>query len=172
MELISKELSEAISKQLSGKQFTVAVAESVSAGLLQSSFAGMENAMGFFQGGLTAYNLAQKTRQLDVEPIHAESVHCVSCGVAEQMASGIQKRFLSDWGIAITGFARPVPESDNKVYAYFGISYHGEIIDSGKLVPTEKEMLTIQLEYTNTLLKKFLHHLQKQKMTKKASKGK
>ena len=53
---------------------TVAVAESVTSGHLQAALSLGQNARQFYQGGLTAYNLGQKSRHLLVEPIHAFAV--------------------------------------------------------------------------------------------------
>src|SRR5689334_9261316 len=117
MEFFSQSTLDKIREQLMTKKQTVAVAESVTSGLLQLAFSSMIDASEFYQGGITAYNLAQKTRHLLVEPIHANSVNCVSQRVADEMATQVAKLFLSDWGIAVTGYATPVPESDGKVFA-------------------------------------------------------
>jgi nicotinamide-nucleotide amidase len=102
---------------LLSKKQTVAVAESVTAGHLQVAFSMAENAQEFFQGGITAYNLEQKTRHLHVDPIHALSCNSVSEQVAAEMAKHVRLLFMSDWGIAITGYASPVPEKN--IYRLF-----------------------------------------------------
>jgi len=81
-----KKILTQIGKRLLAKKQTIAVAESVTSGLLQFAFSSMENAADFYQGGITAYNIAQKFKHLTVEPLHALSVNCVSAKVAEQMA--------------------------------------------------------------------------------------
>ena len=111
-----------IKSSLVAKAETIAVAESVTAGLLQFAFSAAENAKDYFQGGITTYNLGQKSRQLHVEPIHAESCDCVSEKVSEQMALHVAARFQSHWGVAITGYASPVPESGGELFAHFSIS--------------------------------------------------
>ncbi len=169
MELFSKEQGKKIGRLLLNKNETISVAESVSAGMLQLAFAAMENSTNFFQGGLTAYNLAQKTRQLHVEPIHAQSVNCVSTNVARQMALNVCTSFLSDWGLALTGYATPVPESDHKTFAFFGIAYKGKILACGKLLPKKTETQDIQLEYTQTVLSRLQALLAKQSSTQKKS---
>src|SRR5205809_1610359 len=94
------------------KHYTLAVAESVTAGLLQAAFAAAENATAFFQGGITAYNTKQKYMHLHVDILHAVSCNCVSDAIASQMASGVSKSFLSNWGIGVTGYASPLPGHD------------------------------------------------------------
>ncbi len=90
--------------------FTVAVAESVTSGLIQNAFSQATDATKFFQGGITAYNLGQKSRHLNVEPIHAEDCNCVSNHVSETMAVEVAKNFSANIGIGITGYAAPVEE--------------------------------------------------------------
>lgn len=99
------------------KKQTVAVAESVTAGHLQVAFSMAENALEFFQGGITTYNLAQKSKHLHVDPIHALSCNSVSEEVAAEMAKHVRLLFMSDWGIAVTGYASSVPEKN--IYQLF-----------------------------------------------------
>ncbi len=107
-----------IKDQLIRKNQTIAVAESVTAGLLQLALASAEEAVRFFQGGITAYNLGQKYKHLNVEPVHAELCNCVDRVVAVEMARNVTDLFRSDWGIAITGYATPVPESGHQLFAF------------------------------------------------------
>src|SRR4030095_2666972 len=121
MELFSNGLLARIGEELKRRKQSIAVAESVTSGLLQLAFSSMDNAIRFFQGGLTVYNLGQKIKHLSVEPIHADSVNSVSQQVANEMDINVSRSFLSDWGIGVTGYATAVPESANKIYAYYGI---------------------------------------------------
>jgi len=96
---------------------TISVAESVTAGLLQCALASADNAIQYLQGGLTAYNLGQKSRHLQIDPIYAQSCNCVSDVIARKLAINVCDLFCSDWGIGITGYASAVPESDYKIFA-------------------------------------------------------
>ncbi len=82
---------------LQSKQ-TISVAESVTAGLLQSVISSGENASLFFQGGITVYNLGQKCRHLSIDPIHGSDCNCVSEKISQDMALNVCKLFISDWG--------------------------------------------------------------------------
>lgn len=144
-------------KFLKRKQ-SIAVAESVTSGLLQFALSGIPEAARFFQGGITAYNIGQKFKHLGVEPLHALSVNCVSPKVAKEMALQVCKVFSSDWGIAVTGYASPVPESDNQVFAFFAIAFNGKIKLSGRIKPQKHDPPEIQWLYTNYILGK-LHSL-------------
>jgi PncC family amidohydrolase len=125
-------------------------------GLLQFAFSCIPDAACFFQGGITAYNIAQKFKHLQVEPLHALSVNCVSVKVAKEMALHVCQLYSSDWGIGITGYASPVPESGNKVFAFFAITYRGTIKSSGKINPRKKDPPELQWVYTDKLLRKML----------------
>jgi nicotinamide-nucleotide amidase len=154
MELFNRKILDRIGKQLLKKKETIAVAESVTAGLLQFSFSTIPDAANFFQGGLTAYNLGQKFRHLDVEPIHAKAVNCVSQKVAKEMATHVIEKYASDWGIGITGYATPVPESDDKVFAYYSIFYKNKNMGQGKISPVIADPKDLQIRYVNEVLKK------------------
>lgn len=132
----------------------IAVAESVTAGFLQAAIASATNASNFFQGGITVYNGAQKFKHLQVEPIHAQHCNCVSGKVAAQMALQVCQLFASDYGIGITGFASPVPESNQQLFAYYAIAENGNLIAQEKLTATADNPQDVQLYYVNTVLHK------------------
>lgn len=90
-------------------RLTLAVAESITCGRLQSRIGAISGASDFFLGGITAYALAQKARHLGVDRARAEPVAAVSAEVAEQMARGACALFGSDLALATTGYAEPAP---------------------------------------------------------------
>jgi len=134
---------------------TVSIAESVTSGLGQAAFAQAPDASGFFQGGITAYNIGQKYLHLSVEPIHAQSVNCVSERVAAEMALNSCRLFSSDWGLGITGYASPVPESGSQVFAYFAIAHGGGVQRAGKIIPPEQSPFESQVFFVNDVLRSF-----------------
>jgi nicotinamide-nucleotide amidase len=146
-------LLEKIHQSLKRRKETIAVAESVTAGLLQFTLAQIECASEFYQGGITTYNLGQKCRHLEVEPIAAENNNCVSEKVTAEMALGVCRLFSCQWGAGVTGYATPVAESNNKVFAFYAIAHHGKIVAKGKLLPGEDIPFNIQCNYVNRILK-------------------
>lgn len=86
-------------------RLTLAVAESLTSGKLQAAIGNESGISAVFEGGITAYNLGQKVRFLNVEPIHAEKVKCYSLQVAHEMAIGVCDLFKSDIGLSTTGVA-------------------------------------------------------------------
>jgi len=139
------------------EQETIAVAESVTSGFLQFMFSQVDEASRFYEGGITVYNLQQKIRQLAVDPAHARETNCVSGKIAEQMAKHVARLFSSNWGIGITGYASPVPEGNNQVYAYLAIAHGKEICYQGRLeAPEENAMDVNQQYYTSAALTRLL----------------
>lgn len=132
---------------------TIAVAESVTAGYLQVYFSRATGATQFFQGGITAYNTGQKVKHLQVEPIHAQSTNAVSPQVAAQMALGVCTLFNSNTGIAVTGYAVPVPEIGIlELFAYYAIACKGKIIASRKIIPSAGEPEEVMQEYARQII--------------------
>jgi nicotinamide-nucleotide amidase len=142
------------------KKQTVAVAESVTAGQLQFMLSLAENAQQFFQGGITTYNLGQKSRHLLVEPIHAISCNCVSEKVAVEMARHVTSLFMSDWGIGITGYASPVPEKNiHQLFACYAFYFRGIKIAVHTVNVEKNAPVQVRWVYTQKVLHHFLNLL-------------
>ena len=156
-----QEILDRTGRLLIEKKQTIAVAESVTAGHLQAAFSLAENARKFFQGGITVYNLGQKTRHLQVEPVHALACNCVSEKVAAEMARHVGQLFLSDWGIAITGYASPVPEKGiDRLFACYAIYCSGRELARETIYTEVDEPEQAQLYYTAQIITRLLELLQ------------
>ena len=146
---------------LQKKKSTIAVAESVTSGNLQAAFSLAMNATTFFQGGITAYNIGQKSRHLLVEPIHALAVNCVSEKVSIQMAEEVCNLFKSDYGIGITGYASPVPEKNIKqLFAHVAIVKGNTLIRSKKIISSNKKPADVQMDFTQKAVQLLIEALQ------------
>ena len=86
---------------------TIAVAESLTSGWVQTIIGSVPGASKVFSGGMTAYTLNQKVAHLGVNRSHAETVDAVSERVAEEMAQGVRALFRSSIGLSTTGYAEP-----------------------------------------------------------------
>jgi PncC family amidohydrolase len=153
MRLYSTEDLNAIRDALVDSHRTVAVAESVTAGLLQNAFSQATDARLFFQGGMTVYNVAQKCRQLDVEPIQAQQDNGVSERVAIQLATHITKAFCSQLGIGIVGYAAPVPEKQvMKPFAHYAIYSDNRLLEVGRIEGVDGGPLDNQILYVEAVI--------------------
>lgn len=86
---------------------TVATAESVTGGELAAALTAPPGASHAFKGGIVAYSLESKVRELAVDATLIEERSVYSGAVAVAMATGARQRFATDWSIATTGVAGP-----------------------------------------------------------------
>src|SRR5205085_7030028 len=93
------------SLMLGKPRLTLAVAESLTSGHVQSGVGAISGASNFFLGGITAYSLEEKVNLLGVDRRAARKVDCVSAEVAREMARGVCRVFGSELGVATTGYA-------------------------------------------------------------------
>lgn len=111
---------------LQAPKLTLAVAESLTAGNVQSRIGAISGASNYFLGGITAYSLEQKVKHLGVDRASAKRVKCVSADVAEQMARGVCALFAADVGVATTGYAEPAPSDEvSSPFAWWAVAVRG-----------------------------------------------
>jgi nicotinamide-nucleotide amidase len=92
---------------LAQRGLTVAVAESLTGGLLGAAFTEVPGSSAVFRGGVTAYATRLKAQLLGVpEDLLAES-GAVDARVALGMAQGVRRLMDTDWGLSTTGVAGP-----------------------------------------------------------------
>lgn len=89
------------------KNFTVATAESCSAGGVASRIASIPGASAVLAGGIVAYTEEAKRRNLAVPEELLAQHGAVSAECAMAMALGAKKAFNSDYAVSVTGFAGP-----------------------------------------------------------------
>jgi nicotinamide-nucleotide amidase len=94
---------------------TVAVAESLTGGLVASTIVGVPGASAVFRGGVVAYATEVKASVLGVDAGLLERVGAVDPDVADEMAYGVARLLGADYGIATTGVAGPDPQDDQAV---------------------------------------------------------
>jgi len=151
---------EQIKKAITSNRETIAIAESVTSGVLQTAFAAANGKEKFYRGGITTYSIGQKKfHHLLVDPIKAQDCNSVSKKVAEEMALGVCKLFSSDFGIGITGYATPIKESHFKMFCYFALTYRGKIILSKKITAQNGDAKDVQMFYAQEVLKEFGSYL-------------
>ena len=95
---------------LTARGETVAVAESLTAGLVCSALADVPGASMVLRGGVIAYAIALKSALLGVDRGVLEETGAVTAEVALAMARGVAERTGSGWGLATTGVAGPGPD--------------------------------------------------------------
>ena len=88
---------------------TVAVAESLTGGLVAAALTEVAGASVVVRGGVLAYATDLKTQLLGVDEVLLARVGAVDADVAEQMASGVRSLMGATYGLATTGVAGPDP---------------------------------------------------------------
>ncbi|MFJ9726791.1 CinA family protein [Streptomyces sp. NPDC101209] len=98
---------------------TLAVAESLTGGLVAADVTGVPGASKAFRGSVTAYATELKHELLGVDADLLAARGAVDPQVAAQMAAGVRKALGADWGIATTGVAGPEPQDGRPVGTVF-----------------------------------------------------
>ena len=98
---------------------TVAVAESLTGGLVVAALVGVPGASKVVRGGVVAYMTDLKASLLDVDPDLLARVGAVDPDVAVAMARGVAVRLDADYGLATTGVAGPDPQDGQPVGRLF-----------------------------------------------------
>ncbi|MET9950685.1 CinA family protein [Streptomyces sp. NPDC006339] len=100
---------------LAERGHTLAVAESLTGGLVAAELTGVPGASKSFLGSVTAYATPLKERLLGVDGTLLAERGAVDPQVALQMAAGVRGRLGADWGLATTGVAGPDPQDGQPV---------------------------------------------------------
>ncbi|MET8081422.1 CinA family protein [Streptomyces sp. NPDC005303] len=104
---------------LTVKGQTLAVAESLTGGLVAAEITATPGASQAFRGSVTAYATELKRELLGVDATLLDQRGAVDPQVAAQMAAGVRKALGADWGIATTGVAGPEPQDGKPVGTVF-----------------------------------------------------
>ncbi|WP_367320449.1 CinA family protein [Streptomyces sp. HUAS ZL42] len=98
---------------------TLAVAESLTGGLVAAEITSVPGASKVFRGSVTAYATELKHELLGVDATLLAECGAVDPQVAAQMAAGARKALGADWGIATTGVAGPEAQDGQPVGTVF-----------------------------------------------------
>jgi nicotinamide-nucleotide amidase len=104
---------------LTVKGETLAVAESLTGGLVAAELTAVPGASKAFRGSVTAYATELKREVLGVDGALLAERGAVDPQVAAAMAAGVRKILGADWGIATTGVAGPDPQDGQPVGTVF-----------------------------------------------------
>ncbi|KUJ35560.1 CinA family protein [Streptomyces sp. NPDC093228] len=145
---------------------TLAVAESLTGGLVAAEITAVAGASRAFRGSVTAYATDLKRDVLGVDATLLEARGAVDPQVAAQMAAGVRKALGADWGLATTGVAGPDPQDGQPVGTVF-VAVHGpfeEVSDElggGKVVSLRLngDRAEIRMESVRSVLALLLREL-------------
>ncbi|ACU76670.1 CinA domain protein [Catenulispora acidiphila DSM 44928] len=139
--------SEEIAEQIAGlatrvvadgtaQGFTVAVAESLTGGLLAAAITSVPGASNVFRGSVTAYATDIKASVLGVDADLLAREGAVHPEVARQMADGVRRLFGATVGLATTGVAGPTEQDGKPV----GLVYVGYASSAREVASSAEEL--------------------------------
>ena len=119
----AKELADTIAEEAQRRGLTVAVAESLTGGLVSSALAAAPHASQWLRGGVVAYSVESKQKLLGVSPgpvVNEETVR--------EMAEGAARLFGADAAVATTGVGGPGPDEGKPPgTVWIGAFHRGEL---------------------------------------------
>ena len=120
-------IEEAVGDRLRERSDTVAVAESLTGGLVCSRLTDIPGASNYFDRGVVTYSNSAKQTDLGVSREALDADGAVSESVAREMARGVRDTAATTWGVSTTGIAGPTGGTDDKPVGlvYIGVAYAG-----------------------------------------------
>jgi len=122
-----EELQNAVARLLTEKRQTIAVAESMTAGLVCNRLAQIPGASGWLRGGVVCYGSRVKIEVLGVPESMIQEHGAVSAPVAERLAAAVRSVLRSDVGLSVVGFAGPDAGGPNQPIGttFVGLAWAG-----------------------------------------------
>jgi len=118
-------LEATVGQRLADRGETLAVAESLTGGLVCSRLTDVPGASDYLDRGVVAYSNRSKGALLAVPREALDADGAVSAAVARGMARGIRDTAGTTWGLSTTGIAGPTGGTDTKPVGlvYVGVAY-------------------------------------------------
>jgi nicotinamide-nucleotide amidase len=116
-----------VHRRLLERRATVAVAESLTGGLLGAALSSTPGASATFRGSLVVYATDLKETLAGVPGPLLEAEGPVSAHVAAALAAGARDRLAATYGVGVTGVAGPDPQNGQPVgTVHVGVAGPGE----------------------------------------------
>ena len=132
-------------ERLTHRGLTVAIAESLTGGLLCAAFTEVPGASTVIRGGVVAYATDLKASMVDVPNELLDTVGAVDADVALEMAAGVASKLGADIGISTTGVAGPEPQDGKAVGTVFIACVWGKkrVVEELSLSGTRNEIRSL-----------------------------
>ncbi|MET7369665.1 CinA family protein [Streptomyces sp. NPDC005566] len=115
-------------RRLEERGETLAVAESLTGGMVAAELTSVPGASRSFRGSVTAYATSLKHDVLGVDGLLLAERGAVDPDVALAMAAGVRLTLGADWGVSTTGVAGPEPQDGKPVgTVYVAVSGPGGV---------------------------------------------
>lgn len=142
-------LEEVVFGLLETNRNTLAVAESVTGGLVTHLIVSIPGASRFFIEGFVAYSNEAKVERLGVDARSLQRYGAVSGEVCVQMATGARERTGSDFALSTTGIAGPDGGSEQKPVGlcYVGLAAPGECFREKLMLTGDRNLIRRRTAY-------------------------
>jgi len=127
-----KTMESIVGELLKERKMMVSVAESCTGGLIGHRLTTISGSSLYFERGLIVYSNRSKVEMLGVMQQTIDSYGAVSDQTVREMAEGVKKIAKTDMGLAVTGIAGPLGESEDKPVGtvFIGLSADGKIFSA------------------------------------------
>lgn len=129
--------------ELAARGQTLAVAESLTGGLLASTLVDVPGASKVLRGGLIVYATDLKASLGGVPPALLAERGPVDPDVAVTLAEGVRERCDADWGVATTGVAGPEPH-DGKAVGTVYVAVAGAGVSRARLFTLDGDRAAVR----------------------------
>ena len=118
-----------VGQLLKARGLTLAVAESITGGLIGHRLTNISGSSDYFLGGVVSYSNEAKHDLLKVPAVVLAEKGAVSAECAAAMAAGVRDAFHASLGLSVTGIAGPTGGSPEKPVGtvYFGLATPREV---------------------------------------------
>ncbi len=135
-------MEEVVGRLLRESGKTLAVAESLTAGMVCARIANVPGSSDYFLGGVVAYSSDSKREILDI-PDELLADGAVNTAVAEAMAQSVRRLFGSDIAVSTTGVAGPGQGGESKPpgTACVALAHPGGVVSLERRLPGYRQMV-------------------------------
>jgi nicotinamide-nucleotide amidase len=127
-------MEDAVAQRLVARGLTLAVAESLTGGLIASRLVNIAGASKWFRGGVVSY-----ASQVKFDLLKVPEGPVVSAPAAEAMASGVRTLLGSDIGLSVTGVAGPEEQDGQPAGTVFvGVALGDRVEHVGLRLPGDR----------------------------------
>jgi PncC family amidohydrolase len=138
---------------------TLAVAESLTGGLVCDRLTDVSGSSRYFLGGITAYANEAKMKLLGVSAETLEAHGAVSAETVLQMARGVRLALGADFGISTSGIAGPTGGTPEKPVGTTWIGFSAADGEEARYFLFQGERLAVKEQATEAALQMLVDHL-------------
>ena len=127
---MSEQLEVKLGKLLRERDWTIAVVETTTGGLISARIVSVPGSSAYYERGVIAYSALSKREMLGIDVQVMDTYGAVSAEAAHEMAKGVRKVSGADLGLAETGIAGPIRGRSPKPIgtAYIAVAGAGGVV--------------------------------------------